>query len=399
MSPTVTRQVLTPTAGWTAIPDANAYDGTAYSATTIAGTARRIATPRGTTAALLLATARADCGTCTYTVGGGPPVSWNQSNRQTPPVETRYNWYRTASAPIAITDPANPPPIAVTAAPRGLTTLDTAEFWQRAAVVPKTITWFGHSIIYGYLNQPPYTIPVHPRFSTLVSGWLGMTEINQAVPGEDLTNGNTVPTPYYANTYAPMPGWLRAERGAAFGGTAWGGGAFPYPAHGQPTAQWWATAPQIAVVMHGLNDIGLTSLYDSGSHGYTNAGSGYAIARFTQRLRELVWRMNCASPETRIFLCGICYARTVVDMNTGEPLPLLIDYNNAIASVARDATTQNTFSIDTWTPTANDGRFALFQPGTDLNPDLVHPNGAGHELLARVIYHAIVEAHRPDGSV
>ncbi|MHB8646481.1 MAG: IPT/TIG domain-containing protein [Thermomicrobiales bacterium] len=388
---------------WNTVTDRNAIGGS-YLSTTTGGATLRIDVPVGTTSVSLLATARPDGGVCTYAVDGGPPVMWNQFNGATQSTESGYYWYRTMSPPIAV-NPYAPHTIVVSAAAGGtVTTLDAVEFWQAQPVVPKTIAWFGHSIVYGFLiNQCPNsspTIPIPTRFSTLISTQINMTEINQSVPGEDLTLGNTG---FGTNTFSPLPGWQRAEAGADFAGTTWASDgiycdAFPAPystAGAMPQKTWWAVRPQIAVVMHARNDVGMDTTYDgiksvrsrpNPNHFVGDkplaapppAGAGYALKRYTQRLRELVWRMNCASPNTLIVLCGICYDTTLATSYANDRM----HYDNATAMVAREQTSSNTIFVDTWTGTAQGGASLLQSDGT-------HPTVAGHQALADIIHTAI----------
>ncbi len=402
--------ILTAPASWQVVTDSNAVGGS-YLSTTSGDAILEIDVPVGTTSILLLATARSDNGVCTYAIDGGPAIVWDQSNGATSS-DPFYYWYRTTSPPINV-NPHVAHTILLSAAPGGaVTTLDAVEFWQAQPFTPNAITWFGHSIVYGYLggqcaDASPAT-PLPMRFPTLVSTQnmyvagvpTTMAEINQSVPGEDLTTGASG---YGANAYAPLPGWQRAEAGADFAGTTWGNGtncpAYPSPyltAGAAPGPTWWATLPQIAVIMHTRNDVGMDSLYDGASATRVRpnpnrlagenprtmpppAGSGYALKRYTQRLRELVWRMKCASPDTLIVLCGICYETVLAMYYANERA----NYDRATAMVAQEPTTGNTIFVDTWTPTANQ------DPAMFLQPDGGHPSAAGHHVLANIIQSAI----------
>jgi lysophospholipase L1-like esterase len=159
------------------------------------------------------------------------------------------------------------------------------------------------------------------------------------------------------NAIVPTPGWQRAWNGTSAIGD-----------------NWFARRPELALVMHALNDCGYSNLLDP------TFGTGYGAERFKARIRELNWRMNLNCPNTQIIHCGICYDNVPAD---GSFNPLRRQYSTFLAGVCAEPTMKNVTYVDLWLPTVNNGRDALMfaPPGVAQG----HPNELGHEVIAREV--------------
>jgi lysophospholipase L1-like esterase len=159
------------------------------------------------------------------------------------------------------------------------------------------------------------------------------------------------------NGLVPIPGWQRAWNGTSVIGD-----------------NWFGRRPELALVMHGLNDCGYSLLLDP------TFGAGYGAARFQARVRELNWRMNLNCPNTQIIHCGICYDNVPAD---GSFNPLRRQYSTYLGAACADPTCKNVTYVETWIPTVNNGRDALMfaPPGVAQG----HPNEVGHEVIAREV--------------
>jgi lysophospholipase L1-like esterase len=159
------------------------------------------------------------------------------------------------------------------------------------------------------------------------------------------------------NALVPVPGWTRAWNGTSAIGD-----------------NWFGRRPELALVMHGLNDCGYSLLLDP------TFGAGYGAERFKARIRELNWRMNLNCPNTQIIHCGVCYDNVPAD---GSFNPLRRQYSTYLGAACADPTCKNVTYVETWIPTVNNGRDALMfaPPGVAQG----HPNEVGHEVIAREV--------------
>lgn len=245
------------TGSWSTVTDAAASGGS-YKMTTTNGDTCDITVPAGSTGAAIVCTMRDDGGTPAILVDGvAIAFPWSQ-NTGCASADSRYYWYQAYSPPIVL-DPAVGHTIRVVAS--GRTTIDAVRVYDSTnGIVVGRMDGFGHSILYG-INVSSYPNRVTQTFLAEAGRQLGMTVVtNQGVPGEDLTNGNNMANnpQFYANPYSPEPGYRRAAAGAAAAAANWYYGLYNVPAQ----STWSDRRPEIAVVMHGLNDAGYSVIYD-----------------------------------------------------------------------------------------------------------------------------------------
>lgn len=512
--------------GWTGgnvanqtLADANASGGT-HASTSHAGDTVTISIASGYSGALVLLTGRAASGaTGTGTLDGTAIPAYPVSNGAASAV-TPYNWYQTAIAPIALASGTTHSLVLTNA---NTLVVDAIELYDtNTAVVPGTIVFAGHSQLYGFQeHNPALSTPVTPTIPAALYALLGGfgTSYVQAVPGEDLTNGGTsgTNTPYYSNSYAPDTGFQRyANPSGSL--SAWGGSFSVDSRIGtNGVGAWHNIRPEFAVIMHGFNDLGYTTLYDappvgnaangasalqhvqtlatvtalsggtfkitqganstpllsafadgptitsqlanatpsairftsSGAGGTSNlaftngfytltaidyaaqgssltlttntttpgvnglnmsapsvtgrntipAGAGWALLRFKQRLREMIWRMNLNSPGTIILVCGIFGTPGLYLPGAAHDTALL--YDLAIRDVCAEATSRNAFFVPMWNiPVAMGGNIVnnyyiwqqqAFPPGGTVDLRSAHLTGEGCAMVAQALYRKIMD--------
>jgi hypothetical protein len=177
------------------------------------------------------------------------------------------------------------------------------------------------------------------------------------VGGTATVNGAYVAGTAQWNSVVPTPGWSRAWTGASAVGD-----------------NWFARRPELALLMHGLNDVGYATLLDP------TFGANYGLERFKARLRELLWRMQLNCPNTKIVVCGICYTNVSPSYNAQRQA-----WSAAIAAVCGEATMKNVSYIELWLPVVNNGQDALMLTGGSIG----HPTDMGHEVIARELTAAV----------
>jgi hypothetical protein len=250
-------------AGWAADFAANqspSYLGTLH-VTTTTGDSATITPPAATTCVLILGSARqSGPSAATITVDGTPYATWNL-NTGALFADTRYFWFRTLSPPIILT-PGTAHTIVVTNS-GGSMALDGAEYYIAEAATAGRLTSWGHSWPHGYTLGAPTT----QRFGALIAAALGMTEDNQCIDNEDLTNGTLATVA--ANDVQTI---------AAVGATA---GTFTLPVQAGGSTQttgslnWNASAATVLAALQGLSNVGAGQVAVSGTA--VNAAGGLVV--------------------------------------------------------------------------------------------------------------------------
>jgi lysophospholipase L1-like esterase len=320
-----------------------------YAATSHAGDVAVITVPTGVTGVLLTATRTGSNNVVSVAVDGVAQPTWNQSAFTTNAGATwsgagltqPVGWYQSCYQPIRFANTAITHTITLGIV-SGTLALDSVEFYTSAATTAGKLLSAGHSIPAGAQLGSPGT----QRFGALVAAFLGMTETNTAVGTTALHLGSSaVQTAQYV--------------------------------HHNGVGTWWDQTPEIALLMHGRNDVFFFSATDPGG------GLGYDLEAYKQRIREDVWRMNLNSPNTLVVLCGIAFEDLAAQGRTAV-LATEQAYDAALASLVAEGTFANTLYVPTWPVIANGGGGALLDP-----TDHTHPLATGHQMIAREIVAAV----------
>jgi len=205
--------------------------------------------------------------------------------------------------------------------------------------------------MYGYPG--PGTVPT--PYCQQLAAWLGYTATNIGVSSETLAQGTADATSYLGNGMPPA--WARADA----------------------YATWEGTKPAIALIMYGLNDVRVRGDNDPAG------GGNYGLAQVQQRIRELIWKINCNTPATQIFVIGTNWL-ALSTWQLGAPYTHGGTYDNngstsiwrawdaGIAAVCAESTSLNTTFVPLFSLTAIKNS-ALLTDGT-------HPSQEGHTLIA-----------------
>lgn len=339
-------------AGWTTAADANASGGS-YRASAVNGNSVAITvpnTPAGINYCLLGNVQGTYGGTPTITKNGAAlpasfPASWSMANFTTNTAAANF-WYQSTTYPPI---PCTAGDVITFMVAGGGANLDYVEFYSPSAPVAGRITPFGHSIVAGY----GLTTPATQRWSAVLAAMLGMAEDNQGV------NSETIATTPGANTVVPAPGYARL-------GTAWAD-----------------RTPEVAVLMHGLNDVKHDGNLDPGG------GLGYSLERFKARVRQAIWMMQANCPGALIVVAGITWGTTAQWTNLAEfahgSEAIALAWEDAIGAVCREPTVAADNLL--FVPLFRQMKAAA---GDSLNQsDGTHPSEDGARFIANQIYRRI----------
>jgi lysophospholipase L1-like esterase len=230
----------------------------------------------------------------------------------------------------------------------GTLTLDEVEYFVADATTAGRLTVNGHSIAAGIGASPSSA-----RFSTVLAGYLGMTEDNQALNGEGLAFGNSA---------IAQPGWIRTNPTS---------GASP----------WHDRAPVAALCMWGYNDVRTNP---DATAATTN---GPNLLHTIQRLRECLLRMVYSNPSVKVLVVGMNYATAATGGQGWQQANFALataahglTWNQAIANLCGEPGIRgNAVFVDVFSPIAYGGADALLADGS-------HPSNAGHGLMALALW-------------
>ncbi len=347
---TTTDPKISVSGGWTAVGD-GAASGSSYLYSATAGNTATITIDAGlgVTSVLLVGANTNNNGVATISVNGVVVQTWNQQNYST----AASTWYRTCAAPVVLTptQSSNGCTIVLTVV-SGTVILDAVDRYTTSGVTTGRLTTFGHSIVAGGQGTGTSQVTTASRFGGLLAAALGMVEDNQGVVGEAISNG------WPSNTTA---GWTRIDTGTL----------------------WEARTPEIALLMHGLNDV------DNFVHTDPAGGSNYTSSeeRYKQRIREPLWRMHANCPGALLVVCGIT---NTVDVTI--PTADKQRWSGFLPGIVAEPTMANVIFVNTYLPMVANGGSALSYFASTPGYDPLHPNLQGHWEIFRAVYREIRNA-------